>query len=51
MIHFQRLILYKILNNVTIKELYRSRSVTKFSPEKLENVSKTYFKNSEKLNF
>ena len=51
MIPFQRLILFKILHNVTIRGRYRSRIVNKFSPEELENVSKTYFKNSEKNKF
>ena len=45
MIHFQRLIPFKILNSDTILGRYRSRIITKFSLEKLENVSKIYFKN------
>ena len=44
MIHFQRLILFKILNSVLIQGRFPFRSITKFSPEKLENVSKTFFK-------
>ena len=49
MIHFQRLILFKILNSVTIQGHYRSTIVTKFSPEKLENVSKNLFKKFWKI--
>ena len=44
MIHFQRLILFQILNSVPIRGRYRSMIVTKFSPEKLETVSKPYLK-------
>ena len=51
MIPFQRLIPFKSLNSITIRGRYRSRIVKKFSPEKLENVSKTYFKIMKKLEF
>ena len=51
MIHFQRLIGFKILNSVPIRGRYHYRIVTKFFPEKFDNVAKSYFKNFEKLHF